>query len=157
VPIQRSCLLRLQALVGAPEDADAVKKKSDNNVVPCSASGQVDGLQRHQGQGTGLKRGNEHASPKVEELVIPGHVRFTPKRADFSLRIAMRPTSWLRRRTASFCLRGECKLVLNVYKTAKTYKQFVGTLPSELARSAARSVKAFPGLIFLVRATSRLR
>jgi hypothetical protein len=42
--------------------------------------------------------------------------------------------------------RGECKLVLNVYKTAKTTRQFVETLPSELAQVLRASVKAFPGL-----------
>jgi hypothetical protein len=138
------------------EDARAaVKKKSDNNVVSAALQAKWMDYSDIKAKVQDLiKRGNEHASLKVtKELVILAMYAFlTPKRADFGKLRIVDSADELKATENGIVLpaRGECKLVLNEYKTAKTYKQFVETLPSELAQVLRASVKAFPRTYLLV-------
>ena len=133
----------------------AVKEKNDNNVVSAALQAKWMDYSDIKAKVQDLiKRGNEHASLKVtKELVILAMYAFlTPKRADFGkLRIVDSADELVATENGIVLpARGECKLVLNEYKTAKTYKQFVETLPSELAQVLRASVKAFPRTFLLV-------
>jgi benzoyl-CoA reductase/2-hydroxyglutaryl-CoA dehydratase subunit BcrC/BadD/HgdB len=135
--------------------SDAVKKESDKNVVSEALQAKWMDYDDIMAKVQALRKlGNEHASLKAsKELVILAMYAFlTPKRADFG---KLRIVDSVNELTATengvvLPANGECKLVLNVYKTAKTYKQFVETLPSELVQVLRASLKAFPRSFILV-------
>jgi hypothetical protein len=101
-----------------------------------------------------MEQGNEHATLKAsQEVVLLALYAFLPpKRADFGNLRIVQDAGELTADENGLVLPtgGDCKLVLNHYKTAKTYKQFVEPLPEELAAIVRASLASFPRNILLV-------
>lgn len=101
-----------------------------------------------------IATGKAHASLKAsQELVILAIYAFLPpKRADFGKVRIVASSGKIADDENGLVLpsKGECTLVLNDYKTAKTYGPFTEALPKELETIVRASLKAFPRTFLLV-------
>jgi hypothetical protein len=138
------------------EDANAmVKKQNSNNVVSSALQAKWldydDILAKVEEL---IAQGNEHATLKAsqEVVLLAMYAYLTPKRADFGKLRIVASIGKLQDDENGLVLpsKGDCRLVLNQYKTAKTYKQFTEVLPVELAVIVRASLEAWPRTYLLV-------
>jgi hypothetical protein len=139
------------------EDASAaVKKKNSDNVASDALTAKWmeydDILAKVEDV---VASGDGHATLKEsQELVVLAMFAYLPpKRADLG-QVRIGGSLGMLANTENGMVvpadGGECKLVLNVYKTAKVYQQFLEALPEELAAIVRASLAAFPRSYLLV-------
>jgi hypothetical protein len=101
-----------------------------------------------------IEQGGEHATLQASQEValLALYAYLPPKSGDFGKLRIVQDMEELSKDHNGLVLptEGTCKLVLNEYKTAKTYGQFVEELPEELADILKASIVSFPRPFLLV-------